>query len=213
MGVGKKVNMKVGSNSRSKYIVVQAKKGRSMEMGTGRMNKRPTGPIIPRTSDDNPRFLVFVRTIKFPRWYPLSIITGGTTAKIMVAAKDTFIGKYIYESTLSRNIGAVVYKDEEKMKETTLKQYPFLKAASGFLFGYKLIDEVNPDSSIYPSNVTLIPPKEELKPAVEKVKDFFGNAISGVKESFGSISNLKMETKENGAAPKKKKKPEAGRTS
>ena len=43
-------------------------------------------------------------------WYPLSLITGGTTAKIMVAAKDNFLGKYIYKDTLSRNLAAVIYR-------------------------------------------------------------------------------------------------------
>lgn len=43
-------------------------------------------------------------------WYPLNIVTGGTTAKIMVAAKDNFLGKYIYKDTLARNLAAVIYK-------------------------------------------------------------------------------------------------------
>lgn len=43
-------------------------------------------------------------------WYPLNLITGGTTAKIMVAAKDNFLGKYIYKDTLARNIAAVIYR-------------------------------------------------------------------------------------------------------
>lgn len=43
-------------------------------------------------------------------WYPLSIVTGGTTAKIMVAAKDNFLGKYIYKDTLDRNLAAVIYR-------------------------------------------------------------------------------------------------------
>lgn len=43
-------------------------------------------------------------------WYPLNIITGGTTAKIMVAAKNNFLGKYIYKDTLARNLAAVIYR-------------------------------------------------------------------------------------------------------
>ena len=43
-------------------------------------------------------------------WYPLSIVTGGTTAKIMVAAKDNILGKYIYKDTLARNLAAVIYR-------------------------------------------------------------------------------------------------------
>lgn len=37
-------------------------------------------------------------------------MTGGTTAKIMVAAKDNFLGKYIYKDTLARNLAAVIYQ-------------------------------------------------------------------------------------------------------
>ncbi|KAH9290778.1 hypothetical protein KI387_034895, partial [Taxus chinensis] len=171
-----------------------------------RLYKRPVPPSIPMPTDDNPRFLLFVRTIKVPRWYPLSIITGGTTAKLMVAAKDTFIGKRIYESTITRNIAGVVYRDEKKIRKIVLKQYPVLKAASGFQYGFKLIDPDNPNSAIYPSNVIKIPPQEELKPVVEKVKDFFANGISGVKESFGSISNLNIAAEADEATPKKEEK-------
>ncbi|XXG62355.1 hypothetical protein AAC387_Pa05g0727 [Persea americana] len=57
----------------------------------------------------------FLRLISSPLalvylWYPLSLITGGTTAKIMVAAKDNFLGKYIYKDTISRNLAAVIYR-------------------------------------------------------------------------------------------------------
>lgn len=46
-------------------------------------------------------------------WYPLNVVTGGTTAKIMVAAKDNFLGKYIYKDTLARNLAAVIYNVSE----------------------------------------------------------------------------------------------------
>jgi hypothetical protein len=49
-------------------------------------------------------------SLKVYFWYPLNIITGGTTAKIMLAAKDNFLGKYIYKDTLARNLAAVIYK-------------------------------------------------------------------------------------------------------
>lgn len=43
-------------------------------------------------------------------WYPINIVTGGTTAKIMLAAKNNFLGKYIYKDTLDRNLAAVIYR-------------------------------------------------------------------------------------------------------
>lgn len=57
-------------------------------------------------------------------WYPLSIVTGGTTAKIMVAAKDNFLGKYIYKDTIARNLAAVIYK------------VMFLRLPGAFLIGF-----------------------------------------------------------------------------
>jgi len=59
-----------------------------------------------------PRFFRFVNfcLAQVYFWYPLNIITGGTTAKIMLAAKDNFLGKYIYKDTLARNLAAVIYK-------------------------------------------------------------------------------------------------------
>lgn len=35
-----------------------------------------------------------------------------------------------------------------------------------------------------------LPPQEELKTVVDKVKDFFGNATTGAKESFGKLTTL-----------------------
>ncbi|XP_062192802.1 protein HHL1, chloroplastic-like isoform X2 [Phragmites australis] len=36
------------------------------------------------------------------------------TAKIMLASKDNFLGKYIYKDTLARNLAAVIYKLSKK---------------------------------------------------------------------------------------------------
>eukprot|EP01018_Ginkgo_biloba_P022710 Gb_36498 [translate_table: standard] len=88
-------------------LLVEAKGKKGM---AARLYQQRPPPTLPKAEDDNPRFLLFIRTKKFPRWYPVSIITGGTTAKLMVAAKNTPIGKGIYESTLTRNMAGVVYK-------------------------------------------------------------------------------------------------------
>eukprot|EP01018_Ginkgo_biloba_P022713 Gb_02068 [translate_table: standard] len=58
-----------------------------------------------------------------------------------------------------------------------------------------------------------IPPKDELKSVVDRVKDFFGNAASGVKESFGRISSLNNEAEEDAGTPGKEQKSKAGTTS
>ncbi|KAH9613673.1 hypothetical protein KSS87_022215 [Heliosperma pusillum] len=80
-------------------------------------------------------------------WYPLNLVTGGTTAKIMVAAKDNFLGKYIYKETLSRNLAAVVYREGTNVR-----------------------------AALAPKNVIELPTPDQLKTVLDKVKDFFGDA-------------------------------------
>ncbi|MBA0572722.1 hypothetical protein Golob_003045 [Gossypium lobatum] len=89
-------------------LVVEAKGKKGM---AARQFQRPPPPPLPKIEDDgNPRFVIFIRMANVNLWYPLSLITGGTTAKIMVAAKDNFLGKYIYKDTIARNLAAVIYR-------------------------------------------------------------------------------------------------------
>ena len=53
---------------------------------------------------------MFAHPVQVNRWYPLSVVTGGTTAKLMVGAMKNQIGKSMYEGALTRNIAAVMYK-------------------------------------------------------------------------------------------------------
>ncbi|KAF6165362.1 hypothetical protein GIB67_018806 [Kingdonia uniflora] len=126
-------------------LVVEAKGKRGMQE---RQFKRPSPPPMPKVEDDgNPKFVIFIRMANVYLWYPLSLITGGTTAKIMVSAKDNFLGKYIYKDTIARNIAAVVYKENNNLR-----------------------------AALSTTNVIELPPKEELKTVFDKVKDFFGDA-------------------------------------
>lgn len=171
-------------------MVVEAKGKRGM---MNRQFQRQQPPPLPKLEDDgNPKFVIFIREEAVNLWYPLSIITGGTTAKIMVSAKDNFMGKYIYKDTIARNIAAVIYRDEKEIKKSALKQFRVLRSASSFRYGYKLVENNNLRAALAPSNVVELPPQEELKTVVDKVKDFFGNAASGAKESFGKIATLNV---------------------
>ncbi|KAJ7957634.1 protein HHL1, chloroplastic [Quillaja saponaria] len=170
-------------------LVVQAKGKKGMQ---ARQFQRPP-PSLPKIEDDgNPRFVVFIRMANVYLWYPLSIIAGGTTAKIMVAAKDNFLGKYIYKDTLARNLAAVIYRDEKEIQKTAFKQHRVLKSATEFRYGYKLVENGNIRSAISTTNVIELPTKGELKTVLDKVKDFFGDA----KESFGKLTALNSTTTE-----------------
>ncbi|RDX69350.1 Protein HHL1, chloroplastic [Mucuna pruriens] len=165
-------------------FVVEAKGKKGM---MARQFQRPPPPPLPKLEDDgNPKFVIFIRMANVYLWYPLSIVTGGTTAKIMVAAKDNFLGKYIYKDTLDRNIAAVIYRDEKEIQKSAFKQYRVLRSATDFRYGYKLVENNNVRTALSTTDVIELPTQDQLKTVLDKVKDFFGDA----KESFGKITSL-----------------------
>lgn len=155
-----------------------------------RQFQRNAPPPLPKLEDDgNPKFIIFIRMADVDLWYPLNIVTGGTTAKIMVAAKDNFLGKYIYKDTLARNLAAVIYKDEKELQKLAKKQFRVLRSTTDFRYGYKLVEGTNLRAALSTTNIIELPRQEELKTVLDKVKDFFG----GAKESFGKLTSLSSE--------------------
>ncbi|KAJ1424088.1 hypothetical protein SESBI_11919 [Sesbania bispinosa] len=170
---------------RQRHVLVVEAKGKKGMMA--RQYQRPPPPPLPKLEDDgNPKFVIFIRMANVYLWYPLSIVTGGTTAKIMVAAKDNFLGKYIYKDTLDRNLAAVIYRDEKEIQKTAFKQFKVLQSATDFRYGYKLVENGNVRAALSTSDVIELPTPDKLKTVLDKVKDFFGDA----KESFGKITSL-----------------------
>ncbi|CAD6243761.1 unnamed protein product [Miscanthus lutarioriparius] len=183
-------------------LVVEAR-GRSWS--ERQMQQQRRMPQLPKIEDDgNPRFVIFIRTANVYFWYPLNIITGGTTAKIMLAAKDNFLGKYIYKDTLARNLAAVIYKDEDEIIDTAKEQYRVLKTENEFRYGYKVVEKGNVRSALTTSNVIELPKKDELKTVVDKVKDFFGDVTAGAQESFAQITGSAVSKEEEEAESKQK---------
>ncbi|KAL8150099.1 LOW QUALITY PROTEIN: hypothetical protein V2J09_019907 [Rumex salicifolius] len=132
-------------------FVVEAKGKKGM---AARQFQRPTPPPLPKIEDDgNPKFVIFIRMANVYLWYPLNLVTGGTTAKIMVAAKDNFLGKYIYKDTLARNLAAVIYKDEKEIQKLAVKQFRILRNATEFRYGYKLVENGNVRAALAPADV------------------------------------------------------------
>ncbi|KAL8121321.1 protein HHL1, chloroplastic-like isoform X2 [Apium graveolens] len=178
-------NQKQKQGKRVKMVVkAKGKKSGGMQ---SRQNKRPSLPSMPKIEEDgNPRFVIFIRNANVYLWYPLSIVAGGTTEKIIVSAKDTFVGKFIYKDTLARNLGAVIYKDEKEIQKTAIKQHRVLRSATEFRYGYKIVENGDMKAAISTNDVVELPRREELKTVVDKVKDFFGDA----KESFGKLTSI-----------------------
>ncbi|CAN1137303.1 Protein HHL1, chloroplastic [Linum perenne] len=172
-----------GQNRRSRSLFVVEAKGKR-----GMANRQfPKAPLLPKIEEDgNPNFVIFIRMANVNIWYPLSIISGGTTAKIMVAAKDNFLGKYIYRDTLARNLATVIYRDEKEIRKTAVRQHRILRSATEFRYGYKLVENANIRAALSVNNVIELPTPDKLKTVVDKVKDFF----SDTKESFGKLTSL-----------------------
>ncbi|XP_023546498.1 protein HHL1, chloroplastic-like isoform X1 [Cucurbita pepo subsp. pepo] len=165
-------------------FVVEAKGKKGMQ---ARRFQKAAPPPLPKIEDDgNPKFVIFIRTADVYLWYPLSLINGGTTAKIMVAAKDNFLGKYIYKDTLARNLAAVIYRDEKEIQKTAFKQFRVLRTATEFRYGYKIVENGNLRSALSTTDVIELPTQDQLKTVLDKVKDFFGDA----KESFGKLTAI-----------------------
>ncbi|XP_011042325.1 PREDICTED: uncharacterized protein LOC105138036 [Populus euphratica] len=180
-------------------LVVKAKGKKGIQ--TRQFQRPPPTPSLPKIEDDgNPKFLIFIRAANVYLWYPLSLITGGTTAKIMVAAKDNFLGKYIYKDTLARNLAAVIYKDEKEIQKTAFKQHRVLRSATEFRYGYKLVENGNLRAALSITDVIELPTQDKLKTVLDKVKDFFGDA----KESFGKLTALNSTATEEEEVSKEK---------
>ncbi|CDP13288.1 unnamed protein product [Coffea canephora] len=167
-----------------RLLIVEAKGKKGM---AARQYQRTPPPPLPKIEDDgNPRFVIFIRMANVYLWYPINLVTGGTTAKIMVAAKDNFLGKYIYKDTLDRNLAAVIYRDEKEIQKMAMKQHRVLRSSTEFRYGYKLVENNNLRAALSSNDVIELPRQEELKTVLDKVKDFFGDA----KESFGKLTSL-----------------------
>ncbi|PIN09533.1 hypothetical protein CDL12_17881 [Handroanthus impetiginosus] len=188
---------------RPKFMVVEAKSKKGM---AAKQYQRGAPPPLPKLEDDgNPKFVIFIRMANVYLWYPLNIVTGGTTAKIMVAAKDNFLGKYIYKDTLARNLAAVIYRDEKEIQKMAMKQFRVLRSATEFRYGYKLVENNNLRAALAANDVIELPTQDELKTVLDKVKDFFGDA----KESFGKMTflNAGTESSEEDTKDESKEKP------
>lgn len=171
-------------------FLVRAGKGKR-RYGPGVPQQR-NAPLVPKLEDDgNPKFVIFVRDKRVPLWFPLNIVSGGSLAKIVVTAMGNDWGKKMAQGTLTRDLGNAIYKDERLIRTTAIKNHPVLKTASEFEYGYKIVDMKNQRAAFTPSNVTKIPPREELKTVVDKVKNFFGEGVSSLKGSFGGLTSDK----------------------
>lgn len=188
----------MGSNSISSVVAISKKSALETSRRGGVLKveakgrKTPVPGMVPRQqmrapqidpNDDNPKFVIFIRNAQINLWYPLSIVDGGTAAKMIVNIMKYDLGKKIYEGVLTRNIAEAIYKDEKGLRRAAVKQYTDLSGVPAFQYGYKILDPKNPKAGVSSSNVVLIPPKEELKTVLQKAKEFIDEKILSLKGS------------------------------
>jgi hypothetical protein len=131
-----------------------------------------------------------VRAKKFPQWFPLSIVKGGTAANMMVKAMGNDLGKKMYGDALVRNLGAVIYRDRAQI-EAEVKKMPGLSKFSEFEFGFKVRDKAVPKAwYIADETVQKIPPEADLpKAPVDAAKEALDNMGTSAKEF---LNNFKL---------------------
>jgi hypothetical protein len=118
---------------------------------------------LPPLDPNNPQFMIYVRSKAVPMWYPVSVITGGSTAKNLVNAAEGNFASDFFRNALTKNMADVVYKDEKAIRNLVYRSYSLLKQAKVLEWGYKMLDPKDAERSMKPTGVALIPPQSELK--------------------------------------------------
>lgn len=142
---------------------------------------------MPPIDPDNEQFVIYVRSKKgFKAWYPLNVVTGGSTANTLVKGLDSSLSRELALTSLTNNIGQAIYKDIAQLEEMC-RRMPMLKAAKELEYGFMILDKSNPSSMFKPPSekVYVIPPEEETKMPAQKAAEGFQNAAAKVKEILG----------------------------
>eukprot|EP00667_Euglena_gracilis_P017049 EG_transcript_17920 len=151
-------------------------------------------PQTPAVDPENEEFVIFVRAKTIgTRWFPLTIVTGGTQANNLVKASKGALATDMFKNQLIRSIGEVIYRDQVKIeKQLRAANVPGMAVVKEFEYGFTIRDKTNPDKWMDDSGVIVIPPKDQLpETPINKVAD----GVRGIAEKFGF-----GKKKEEGAA-------------
>jgi len=137
--------------------------------------------FLPPIDPDNEQFVIYVRSKKgLKTWFPLNVVTGGSTANTLVKGLDSNLSKDMALKSLTNNVGQALYKEQVQLEEMVRKM-PMLKSARELEYGFSVLDKKNPNSMFKPSekDVYVIPPEEETRmpaqEAAEGLKKFGDN--------------------------------------
>jgi hypothetical protein len=142
---------------------------------------------LPPIDPDNEQFVIYVRSKKgFKAWYPLNVVTGGSTANTLVKGLDSDLSRELAVKSLTTNIGQAIYKETEQLEEMC-RRMPMLKNAKQLEFGFMVLDKSNPSSMFKPTadKVFVIPEEDETRLPAQKMAEGFQNAAGKVKDFLG----------------------------
>ena len=145
---------------------------------------------MPPVDPDNEQFVIYVRSKKGMRaWYPLNVVTGGSTANTLVKGLDSNLSRDMAKKSLTNNIGQAIYKDADQLQEMCRRR-PMLKAAQELEYGFMILDKKNPSSMFKPpaDKVFIIPPEEETQMPAQKMTEGLQSAANAVKSILGNNS-------------------------
>ncbi len=146
---------------------------------------------MPPIDPDNEQFVIYVRSKKgFKSWYPLNVVTGGSTANTLVKGLGSDVSKDLATKSLTNNIGQAIYKDIDQLEEMC-RRMPMLKAAKELEYGFMILDKTDPSSMFKPApqKVFVIPPEEETRMPAQQMAEGFQSAANKVKGLLGGSSN------------------------
>ena len=144
---------------------------------------------MPPIDPDNEQFVIYVRSKKgFKSWYPLNVVTGGSTANTLVKGLESNLSRELALTSLTNNIGQAIYKDITQLEEMC-RRMPMLKAAKELEYGFMILDKANPSSMFKPQSdeVYVIPPEEDTKMPAQKAAEGLQNAADKVKNLLGGV--------------------------
>jgi len=176
-------------DKRKEFIILSKGKGGGRRNGASRRpgGQPPMEQYMPPIDPDNEQFVIYVRSKKgFKAWYPLNVVTGGSTANTLVKGLESNVSKDLAKKSLTSNIGQAIYKDIEQLEEMC-RRMPMLKAAKELEYGFTILDKSNPSSMFNPDpeKVFVIPCEEETRLPAQQMAEGFQSAANKVKSLLG----------------------------
>lgn len=145
-------------------------------------------------------FILWARSSKVKNWHPINIVSGSEAAKTMKNVGNSAIGKALGGDKLARDqlvkaLGMNLYAKREEVETEAKKMHPSLKYAQTIQFGFKEIlnnTKFNeaPFDFLFTTNVSLIPPEEELRNLVDDAGEVISEAGSKISEVGDTIKGF-----------------------